>query len=620
MAAKKKTARKRTRPAAAKKAVSKASYAAYTPLTYKKIKSQSEALAEHIESNFEALAHILLEYESYEVVVDEVSRTLDLLRSLDENKEYFKTRIGQVAAFLPRNQPLYAFACFVIIPSFMGSSVHFRIPHSMRHFFPKMLALLEVFERFPNIVVSHATRADFLRERTALRINPKTKESMPVTEAVIFTGTPVHADQLRFVFDQRTLFIGNGSGHNPVVVGKDANIDKAVDAVLTLQLYNQGQDCAAPNAVLVHNDVLPLFLHKLRDGIRAVGVGDYRDRTCRVGPISDPHDLVRIQDFLIDNRRWLDSTTPGVMRAQDATLQPTIIAKPLSEGGNFNEIFAPVIFLQTYMNDSDLKDYFEDPKYATNAMYVTLYGGSAYVKKLIGRKINGVVLHDRRSFLHNTHLHAAGNERGTEPYGGLGYGASSLSINGRLIAKATLPQRDIYEWVARPLERVKSLAGLRKKAAACTQISRKNIAKLLRMKSDANQTEEIGKETTTTYLDTRVITGGGRYVRLDKEHAYNLLAEPNADYIAQMQPYELAWIQGLRTLLENRDAMEFEAFKTKLYAIPVARGVSAGEKKEMQLRFFQHVYQLLFAARSGPRLAEFLSEIDSREISHLLDV
>ncbi len=374
-------------------------YAPYSELDFESINKQTNDLVDHLESRYEELAHILLEYESYEVVVDEINRTFDLLRHLKENEEYFKLRIGSVAAFLPRNQPLYALSCFVLVPSLMASEVHFRIPQSMTHFFPKLLALLEVSKRFPNVKVSIKQRVDFLTERSALKVNPKTKETLPITEAVIFTGTPTHADQLRNVFDQGTLFITNGSGHNPIVVGKDADIDKAVEASLKLKLYNQGQDCASPNSILVHKDIFNEFMRILRDEIRTVRVGDYRDRKCRVGPISNPKDLVRIQDLLIENREWLDPTTPGIIRAYDAILEPTIITKPLRIGANFDEVFAPALFVQKYEDDADLSIYFEDARYALNAMYITLYGTSRYVSNFIGREIGGRILHEKRSFL-----------------------------------------------------------------------------------------------------------------------------------------------------------------------------------------------------------------------------
>ncbi len=594
----------------------------YTPISFSEVNQRANALANLIESKHEELCDILLSYESFEVVQDEMARTLDLLRSLKENEKFFRLRVNEVTAFLPRNQPLYAFTCFVIVPALMASEVHFRIPHSMRHFFPQILSLLDIHHTFPNIVVSNLTRLEFLRKRSALRVNDVTGESLPVTDAVIFTGTSVHASQLRHIFDTRTLFISNGAGHNPVVVSSDADISSAADAVLELQLYNQGQDCAAPNSVLVHKDVFVLFRETLRKKLKDVKVGGYRDRTSRVGPISDPQDLVRILDFIIRNQEYIDETTKGTIRASEAILEPTLICKSLKAGGNYTEIFAPVIFLQEYKEDSQLAHYFEDLRYAQNAMYVTLYGTSDYILGLENREIGGKVLHDSASILRNTHLHVNGVERGTQPYGGLGYGASSLSINAKIICKPTLPQRDIYEWVAKPLFQKGSLEEYRKNIREFKKISYKNIEKLLKMTSHEPEKQSDKIETSVTYIDTHVIKNkkNQRFAKVDEEHQYRLMERQNLEYMASLKPADITQIRTLRQLLRRRKTLSHDEFSTLLYALPIKAGGSKRENRMRQLQFFQHVYQLLLGKKFGPRLSFFLTEVDLKKIRALLDV
>src|SRR3989344_4796527 len=505
----------------------------YTPLHFSKIAQSARHLARIIEVRLEDLTNILLTYESHEVVRDEVARTLDLLKHLKENKKYFQLRIGTITTFLPRNQPLYAFACFAVIPSLMASEVIFRIPHSMRAFFPEMFRLLEISKLFPNITISINERLDFLKSRSALLVDPRTGESRPITDAVIFTGTPAHADRLRLIFDRRTLFITNGAGHNPVVISKNADLSNALEAVLILQFYNQGQDCAAPSAILVHKSIVVDFLRMLRENIRDIKVGHYADKSCRVGPISDPDDLIRIQNFLINNREWIDPSTPGIIRTRDSIVEPTIIYKPIIKGGNFSEIFAPIIFVQEYANDKELKLYFENKNYAQNAMYVTLYGTSAYIQSLINRPILGKKILDRSTFIHNTHLHAPGVERGTLPYGGYGYGASSLSINGKITALPTLPQRDIYKWIVQPLLNKKAVKSHNKKAQRFTEIQEKNVERLLKLQSlTINSQPQIDKIMNDTYLDSHLINKHGlRYVKIDEKDVYHLLKKPNVGYI-----------------------------------------------------------------------------------------
>lgn len=592
----------------------------YTELRFSDIEVCTQEFADYIEAHAGEIEDTLLIYESYEVVRDEMERTLDVLRNLSENSEYFQLRVNSVTSFLPRNQPLYALTCFVLIPSLMAREVQFRIPHGMKHFFPQLLKTLRVQEFFSNVVVSEKPRLEFLKERSALAINPHTKFSVPVTDVALFTGTSVHADQLRTVFDKRTLFITNGAGHNPVVITQTADIESAVAAVLALQLYNQGQDCASPNAILVHKKMYMKVLHALRKGLDGVHVGEYRNKENRVGPISDPADLVRIQDLLMRNQNWLDETTPGVVRSREAIVEPTIVSKPLREGGNFNEVFSPIVFLQMYEKDSELALYFENEHYARNAMYVSVYGKSKYIESLIDRQFEGRILHDRQSILHNKHLHEKGMERGTQPYGGLGYGASSISINGKITPKATLPQRDIYEQVMLPLLQNGMQDAYRKKVGACTQIEEKNVEKILRLHSHTQENEQL-LSTSTVYIDVRALSSGrgGVYLEVNDEYAYALLSQPNVEYIATLTASDLQTVRELHTLLCQPRTPEFAAnFETTLYAI--ANGSRSKRDPARQLQFFQHVYELLFGKKSGPRLAQFLLDADVIKVSTLLDV
>src|SRR3989344_1551017 len=603
-------------------AVLSATKGPYTPLDFSEINKRAQEFADLIEDRRDKLIDILLAYESYEVVHDEINRTLDLLRNIEENKKFFFLRIGEVTSFLPRNQPLYAFSCFVVIPSLMASAVYFRIPHSMRHFFSQMLELFNIKTLFPNIIISPKERLEFLKERSALKINPKSKESHPVTDVVIFTGIPAHADQLRNVFDKRTLFISNGSGHNPVIVSKDADLSSAVKAVITLQFYNQGQDCAAPNAILVHKDIFRDFIELLRIHIREIKIGDYRDKSCRVGPISDPKDLVRIQDFLVEHRLWLDPSTAGIIRTQNSIVEPTIISKPLIEGGNFKEIFAPLVFVQEYTDDQELKLYFENPHYAQNAMYLTLYGTSDYALSIVGKPIKNKTLHSQATFIHNTHLHAPGVERGTQPYGGYGHGASSLSIDGKVVAMPTLPQRDIYNYVAKPILKSKTLLKYKMDVEEFTSTQPKDVEKLLRVKATKPENiDGLHKYGDVVYADVNsVITKNARFVKIKAENLHYLLKERNDERIATLESDEIELLHKLKKLLNKKQDIGAEEFETTLYEIPKLIDLTKAQNILRQQYFFQNIYQLLFGTNFGPRLAPFLKELGKDDIDKFLNI
>jgi len=584
-------------------------------LDFNSITESASNFAEHIEANFSKIASILLTYESYEVVEDETEKALDLLKNLAENRNYFTRRIGAVTSFLPRNQPLYSLVCFVVVPSFMACETHFRIPHTMKYFYRDLLDILGFSMRFPNVYISSETRLKFLEERTALWIDPDTNNTAPVTDAVIFTGVPTHAGKLRHIFDKRTLFISNGAGHNPLVVSNDADIGHAVEAATILQLYNSGQDCASPNAILVHKDSHNEFIHLLRKEVKNVEVGDYTKTKVRVGPLNSVEDLNRIQNILVENRMWLDPSTQGVIRTSECIAEPVIIDKPLVEGGNFSEVFAPIFFVQEYESDSDLALYFENPRYSKYAMYVTLFGTSEYVRKLVGNEVDGKMLHSHATFLHNTHLHAKGVERGVNPYGGCGNGASSISIGGTVFCKPTLPQRDIWEHLIQPFS--ENELEERKKIKHECKIT-KDVHKPLSLKGDSEAIEHK-KLPALFYFDTKELNGSNkRYYQLNSEKIFGLLENPNASYIADLTAKDVQHIRLLNKILKEKTS-ESE-LELHLYNIPKTKDAPVNENKVAQKKFFKNVYQLLLGKDTGPRLGKFLHEVEYSQIKVLLDM
>jgi lysyl-tRNA synthetase class 1 len=417
-----------------------------------KLYQRGSKFADIIEGRVDTLTTILLRHESYEVVLDEIGRTVDLLRSLSENGQYFRREMGPVATFLPRNQPLYALALFGLIPALMAKEVHVKPPMAMYSLFRDLANSLPLSDFFPNIVFSGQERAAFVRDRAA-----RSLDGLPITDAVIFTGTMENANRLRAEFDPRTLFVVNGAGHNPVVVTPRADIGLAVKSVIRLQLYNSGQDCANPNAVLVHRQCFDRFLQELRAAVRQIPVGEYHDREVRVGPLSDRKKVPQLVEALLSSAEYLDPDTPGILRSASAILEPTIVTKPLADGGNYTEYFAPIFFVQRYENDENLSLYFDNREYAQNAMYITVYGESAFVDNLLERRLNdGRPLHDHSTILRNTDLHAPGVERGSQPYGGYGRGASCVSINGTVTPKPTLIPRDFFEHLIEPTLRQES--------------------------------------------------------------------------------------------------------------------------------------------------------------------
>lgn len=414
------------------------------PIDFDRVKERCQSFLEHLESKKIYLKKVLLKYQTAWVFENEFARTLDLLKNIEENREYFAYQVEQIATFLPKNQVLYAFACFCILPSFMTKKLLVRKPKAMLSFFDEFISILDIQYFFPNIEILATSSSEFLGKVTAMK--KAGIRSVPETDVVIFTGTAEHADALRWKFSSQTLFIANGSGHNPVVIAANADLDSSVDAVCELQLYNQGEDYAASNAILVHEKIYSAFLEKLKEKIWDYSVGDYEN--AKVWPLTDGEILGQVTKLLIENSQYLNADLENSARIEYSKklVYPTLIEKDLSLWWNYTELFSPVFFLQRYEDEKVLASYFENINYKQKAMYITLYGDEKYITDLMNGNIEGIwELHRKDTFLHNQHLRSSGVVRGGKPYGGYGILASSISYQGTIINKPICPQKDIYE-------------------------------------------------------------------------------------------------------------------------------------------------------------------------------
>ena len=84
-----------------------------------------------------------------------------------------------------------------------------------------------------------------------------------------------------------------------------ADLNLAVAGVIEVQLYNQGGDCAAPNAILVAEGVYEEFLARLHEALHDIKTGSFSDPEVMVGPFHDPKHFRSIRAFLAEERAWL---------------------------------------------------------------------------------------------------------------------------------------------------------------------------------------------------------------------------------------------------------------------------------------------------------------------------
>lgn len=390
--------------------------------------ARAKQLANKILEKTKNLKEILSDYQTHNVSCYEIERSTRTLNNLCENSAFLDTheRIESAAVMLPSNLPLYSLIVFAIIPSFLSNHVNIR-PNSLlqeNNIISRIYDELELDIFAPQVNIINMDHAGF---------KPYLKDA----NLIIFTGKPSNATTIIQDMKEGSVLALNGSGHNPVVVTKSADIKNAVEGALLLKGFNGGQDCAGPDAILVQHDIATEFIDQFTKKFAALKTGSFKDPTTQVGPIQRLNELQKFATLFHTNSK--DIVLGGVIDFRNSIVSPTTIVRGIERDPNFKEVFGPVAFIHPYKHDQDLAYYFQDINglYNANRMYVTVYGQS----KFLSSKDDSIDPNNSGNvgiLLHNQTIHDV--EIGYKPYGGYSLGASALikkTSNG--IQKVAMP-------------------------------------------------------------------------------------------------------------------------------------------------------------------------------------
>ena len=144
-------------------------------------------------------------------------------------------------------------------------------------------------------------------------------------------------------------------GKSPFIVLEDADLDAAA-ATGALMYRNAGQVCLAGTRFLVHERIAEAFVARMSALVERLVVGDPRDEATEVGPIIHPRQVERVLGFveraLAGGARLLWGGGRHGFGAQ--YLRSTMLTN-LKQDDEIvqNEVFGPVLTLQTFANDDE---------------------------------------------------------------------------------------------------------------------------------------------------------------------------------------------------------------------------------------------------------------------------
>lgn len=144
-------------------------------------------------------------------------------------------------------------------------------------------------------------------------------------------------------------------GKSPFIVLEDADLDVAA-ATGALQYRNATQVCLAGTRFLVHKNVRDAFVEKMRAVVEKLVIGDPRDPATEIGPIIHPRQFEKVVGF-VDRAKEAGATVLWGGEPHPfgpLYFQPTMITDVAPDAEIVQEeVFGPVLVLQTFGNDEE---------------------------------------------------------------------------------------------------------------------------------------------------------------------------------------------------------------------------------------------------------------------------
>ncbi|EGT0661012.1 gamma-aminobutyraldehyde dehydrogenase [Citrobacter werkmanii] len=144
-------------------------------------------------------------------------------------------------------------------------------------------------------------------------------------------------------------------GKAPAVVFADADMDKAIAAIVTAGFFNAGQDCTAATRILVEQSIYAEFLEKLVQKTKRIKFGLPEDQDALYGALNSRNQLEQVKGFIERLPAHAKIETGG--RAGSGPgfyFEPTIVSGLQQHDEAIqHEVFGPVMTIQSFSGDED---------------------------------------------------------------------------------------------------------------------------------------------------------------------------------------------------------------------------------------------------------------------------
>ena len=177
----------------------------------------------------------------------------------------------------------------------------------------------------------------------------------PVIRKLSFTGSTVIGKHLsKLAADnciRTTMELG---GHGPVLVFGDADIDRALDTMVTSKYRNAGQVCVSPTRFIVEENVFDRFRDGFVERVKAIRIGNGLEDGVQMGPMANARRPEAMERLIGDATARGAKLLAGGERVGNAGFfyAPSVLSEiPLDAAVLNEEPFGPVALLNPFRGE-----------------------------------------------------------------------------------------------------------------------------------------------------------------------------------------------------------------------------------------------------------------------------
>jgi 1-pyrroline-5-carboxylate dehydrogenase len=225
----------------------------------------------------------------------------------------------------------------------------------------------ELYKKIPNGVINFLTGPGSVVGKTLI-------ESSNV-DGIAFTGSKeVGMSGFRKFTEQTTKpFISETGGKNPVIVTKNADLEKAANGVMRAAFGYGGQKCSSCSRIYVQNNIADKFIKKLSDKASSLKIGLPWKKDVFLGPVINKAAKEKFQsviDLVKKDGQILKggSVKQGGDFEHGYYVEPTIITKlPRDHKLVKEELFLPILYVEKFETFDEAIELANDTEYGLTA-------------------------------------------------------------------------------------------------------------------------------------------------------------------------------------------------------------------------------------------------------------